>query len=92
MASLKCLSGLLLLFCIQGSLVPVVHAVFEGGHQFSLPVSRKANYNRDFARDWIAGRQKWGSNDAGKVSNTFSLGDTGQLFSSIYLFTANLLE
>lgn len=63
-----------------------------GGHQFSLPVSRKENANRDFARDWIAGRQKWGSNPLDKASSTFALGDSSSFIYSSSIYSTNSFE
>ena len=45
---------------------------------FSLAVSRKADSERDFVRDWAAAHQKWGRGVPEQVSSTFfSLLDSG---------------
>lgn len=49
------------------------------GKGFSLHVSKPENPKRDFVREWVGVRQKWGGSVPESVISTFSLADAGEL-------------
>lgn len=70
---------LLFLFCFVFGSQAVTLPSDGNGKGFSLHASKPENAKRDFVREWVSVRQKWGGSVPESVVSTFSLADAGEL-------------
>lgn len=75
-----------LVFATLAGIAAAAAAVSSDQHQkkkrdpsksFTLNVTEKPGYTRDYVRDWAAAHQKWGNGVPASVVSTFSLMDDG---------------
>lgn len=69
----------LFLFCFVFGSQAITLPSNGNGKGFSLHVSKPENPKRDFVREWVSVRQKWGGSVPESVVSTFSLADAGGL-------------
>lgn len=72
-------SFFLFLSCFVFGSVAVAIPSGPNAKGFSLHVSKPENPKRDFVREWVAVRQKWGGAVPESVASAFSLADAGEL-------------